>query len=82
MIALDAEQVWAIGESVAVVRGRTLRARLTLTVRAVVDAGLLVHPDNSPQRHAGIRGWPTEKEEQMEKALLLHAAAEPEMRKA
>jgi len=74
---LDADTIWMIGtEHVAQPRGRRLYGRGQLTVQAVVDTGLAVEPEEPPERHAVIIGWPADKDRQMELAQELAAAAQ------
>jgi hypothetical protein len=74
-IGLMPEYIWQIGLEIGSVRGRTLRARADLVARAVLDAGLVLDPDNTPPRHTNIVGWPEEKHEQLMLATELAEAA-------
>jgi hypothetical protein len=55
--------------------GRTLKAWGNVLVGLVFDVGLDVHPDNVPERHAAIIGWPEQKDEQISLAQQLAEAA-------
>ena len=69
-------EIWAIGERyITKPSGRTLRARAELFAKSVYGVALKVHPDNNPERHATIVGWPTEKNEQLMLATQLAAAS-------
>jgi len=71
---LLSSEIWAIGERhVAKPSGRTLRARAELLAKSVYSVALNIHPDNNPERHATIVGWPTEKNEQLMLAAQLAA---------
>jgi hypothetical protein len=74
---LTADQIWDLGRRlVAAPRDKTLRARADLIARAILDVGLVIHPDNVPERHAVIRGWPEEKERRMMLAVELAEASQ------
>ena len=67
---LTADQIWDLGRRlVAAPRGKELRARAEIIARAILDVGLVIHPNNVPERHAAIRGWPEEKERQIKSRL-------------
>ena len=76
-----ADEIWDLGQRlVASPLGRPLRARADITTREVLEVGLAIHPDNRPERHATIRGWPEEKERQMILATELAAASQLHVR--
>ena len=78
---LRADEIWDLGQRlVAGPLGRPLRARADITTREVLEVGLAIHPDNRPERHATIRGWPEEKERQMILATELAAASQLHVR--
>lgn len=84
---LDEPEVWALGDKVADVSGRTLYARgdfLATHVRSTFVAPwrLSVRPDNEPpahELHAVIEGWPPATEPDIRKSLAqqLRAHATP-----
>lgn len=55
--------------------GRTLKAWGNVLAGLVFDVGLDVRPDNVPERHAAIIGWPEQKDEQISLAQRLAEAA-------
>lgn len=54
---------------------RTLKAWGDVLAGAVFDVGLGVRPDNVPERHAAIVGWPERKDEQLSLAQRLAETA-------
>ena len=54
---------------------RTLQAWGDVLAGIVFDVGLDVRPDNVPERHAAIIGWPEQKDEQISLAQQLAEAA-------
>ncbi|HET7231055.1 MAG TPA: hypothetical protein VFJ16_13675 [Longimicrobium sp.] len=68
-------EIWKIGEKVADLREKTLHARADVTVWKVQEVGLSLDPDDTPPRHANIRGWPSDKAEQLSIAQQLAASA-------
>jgi hypothetical protein len=66
------EEIWALG---ATLRAEALVARADTTVLNVKDAGLTVEPDEPPERHACIVGWPPDQSAILEKALRLSQKA-------
>lgn len=55
--------------------GRGLKAWADLLAGVVFDVGLDVRPDNRPERHASIVGWPGAKDQQISLAQQLAAQA-------
>lgn len=75
-LGLNSEEIWAIGEHhVAQPTGRTLHGRGQVLARAPRRLGLEVQPDNQPERHAVIAGWPPQKDKQLMLAIELAAEA-------
>lgn len=74
-IGLDLEEIRAIGERVGQPSNRTLKAWGDVLASIVFDVGLNVRPDNVPERHAAIIGWPAQKDEQLSLAQRLAADA-------
>ena len=72
---LRPEQVWAIGSSVAQPVGHKLHGRAEVLAHVPRRLGLDVRPDNQPERHAAIVGWPAEKDGQQLLAIQLAAEA-------
>lgn len=63
---LGHEAIEAIGNKyVAAPQGRKLKGWSEITVKSVVDCGLILDPDNNPERHVTITGWPEERSEQL-----------------
>lgn len=67
--------VQSIGEGVGSASSRSLKAWADVLAGAVYDVGLQVRPDNVPERHAAIVGWPAHKDEQLSLAQQLAEAA-------
>lgn len=65
----------ARGAMVGEASGRSLKAWADLPAGVVFDAGLEVRPDNVPERHAAIVGWPGAKDQQISLAQQLAARA-------
>jgi hypothetical protein len=80
---LTESEIWSLGdEHVRSPSGGELRARAELLVAQIVGVGLQVEPQEPPQRHANIAGWPAEKDELMLKAHELAAVATLRLRTA
>ncbi len=86
---LDEAAVWRLGDQVGEPSGRTAHARGDFTapdVRRIVNEPwrLRVRPDEPPERHAVIEGWPpaTEPEARKSFAQELRAYARPTIRPA
>lgn len=74
-VGLDHREVRRTGEMVGGPSGRTLKAWGNVIAGVVFDVGLGVQPDNVPERHAAIIGWPEQKDEQITLAQQLAEAA-------
>ena len=74
-LGLDLLDIRRHGEEVGAPSARTLKAWADLTAGAVADVGLDVRPDNVPERHAAIIGWPGEKDRQLSPAQQLSVTA-------
>jgi len=72
---LNLEEIRVIGERVGQPANRRLKAWGDVLTGIVFDVGLNVRPDNIPQRHAAIVGWPAQKDEQLSLAQRLAADA-------
>jgi hypothetical protein len=72
---LNTAEVRQIGDMVGTQTGRNLKAWGDVLAGVVFDVGLAVRPDNNPERHAAIVGWPAEKDERLSLAQRLAAAA-------
>jgi hypothetical protein len=72
---LNREQIRRNGDEVGVPSGRALKAWGDVPAGGVFDLGLDVRPDNIPERHAAIIGWPEQKDEQISLAQQLAEAA-------
>lgn len=78
---LSDNEIWGIGGSeVAQKRGLPLLGRADISAFHVFDKELKVIPDNKPQRHANIIGWPEEKSEQKLIAMELAENAQLHLR--
>ena len=55
--------------------GRKTYGYATVTAEAITSVGLGVEPAEPPPSHAVIVGWPTEKDQQKERAQLIAEAA-------
>ncbi len=87
--SLSENEVWRIGEEVAVERFEvtqaqpTLYARADISSEAVTRRRLRVLKDEPPPRHRSIEGWPTDaKEDQKLIAIELAADASLALRQA
>jgi hypothetical protein len=72
-----AAEVWAVGQGIATIIGKTLYARAELDAGVFVEVGLTVVPqvvEGNPN-HVGAVGWPAEKSAQKLKAIILSNAA-------
>jgi hypothetical protein len=69
---LTEHEIWELGDTHV---GSALRARAELSVAQIMDVGLQVEPQEPPQRHANIVGWPVEKAAMMSRAQELAAVA-------
>jgi hypothetical protein len=68
--------IWKLGDDhVVPLRGKPILARANLTRADITEAGLSLHIDNTPPRHANIRGWPTEKDQRKLRAQELASFA-------
>ena len=75
-VDLHAASVQALGVMVGQRSGgRNLKAWGDVLAGAVFDIDLDVRPDNDPERHAAIVGWPAQKDEQISLAQQLAAEA-------
>lgn len=73
---LSEARVWGMGQAyVRGYEGRGPLARADLVALEIITVGLRLQPDDVPPRHAGIVGWPLEKEAQKDLALELAARA-------
>jgi hypothetical protein len=80
---LTESEIWSLGEEhIQSPSGGELRARAELLVAQIAGVGLQVEPQEPPQRHANIAGWPAEKDELMLKAQELAAVATLRLRTA
>ena len=78
IINLKEDQVWEIGRvNVAVVLDKPLLGRADIVTSSVLNQKLRVDSDPAPHpRHANIIGWPPDKGEQKEIALLVAAESQ------
>ena len=74
-IGMDPSGIRERGMMVGEKSGRSLKAWADVSAGVVFDAGLDVRPDNFPERHAAIIGWPRQKDEQISLAQQLAARA-------
>ena len=73
---LTETEIWEIaGAHVSGPTGRPVYGRADILASQVEATGLRVNPDNVPERHANIVGWPQRKDEQLALAQELAAAA-------
>ena len=74
--ALSETEIWEIADVyMSGPTGRSVHGRADLLVSHVEATGLRVNPDNVPERHADIVGWPQRKDEQLALAQELAAVA-------
>ncbi len=70
-------EIWAIGDrEVAPKRSRPILGRADIVAASVTAKDLKVIPNEPPERHANIFGWPNEKSEQKQIALELAEEAQ------
>ena len=69
---LTEEQIWECAKIVAGKQGRRLFGRTDFLANNLPKP-LVVKPDEPPCNHAGIFGWPSERSDQMAKALMFAA---------
>jgi hypothetical protein len=74
---LSEENIWDIGRNVGNVSGRQLHGRADIRALKVMKIGLQINPDNTPERHANIIGWPEQESEQLSIAQELANFATP-----
>lgn len=72
---LSEQEIWKIGHEIADPLGKTLYGRGDVEAQAVASAELTIDPDNVPERHANIVGWPDEKQKQKLRAMELAKVA-------
>jgi hypothetical protein len=72
---LTRSEIRAAGDVAGEPRGRTLKAWGDVLAGVVFGVGLNVRPDNVPERHAAIIGWPEQKDAQISLAQQLAEAA-------
>jgi hypothetical protein len=72
---LDRSEIQAAGGIAGASRAGSLKAWADVLAGVVLEVGLSVRPDNQPERHAAIIGWPDKKDEQIVLAQQLAAAA-------
>ena len=71
LMGLGPGEVVDLGRQVGQARSSGLKAYAELPASSVKKAQLLLHPDDTPPRHASIENWPMDKHEQQMKALSL-----------
>jgi hypothetical protein len=75
-------EVWALGMAqVARPRGKDLYGLAELGVKAYLDEGLVPDPDNVPERHVNIRGWPSSEEKDKQHSIAQPLAARAILRR-
>lgn len=72
---LDRSEIQVAGGIAGASSGRSLKAWADVLAGVVLEVGLSVRPDNQPERHAAIIGWPEQKDEQIVLAQQLAEAA-------
>lgn len=72
---LDEVAIWRVGQSVADVSKRDLKARADVLAEVVTKTGLRINPDNEPERHCVVVGWSPHKDAQLMQAVELANAA-------
>jgi hypothetical protein len=72
--------IWNIAHDVARQLGKTLFGRADIRVFDVLEQGLRVEPDEPPEKHANIIGWPHEESDKAKRMIIglkLAAASRP-----
>jgi hypothetical protein len=75
---LDEKTIWEIAENEIIKKSSSpnkLYGRAEILSLAVKSTGLEIDPDNTPPRHANIKGWPQEKDKQKLIAIILASEA-------
>lgn len=72
---LDRRGIRQAGDAVGLRTNRTMKAWGDVRVGQVFAVGLDLRPDNVPERHAAIIGWPEQKDEQLSLAQRLAEVA-------
>jgi hypothetical protein len=67
--------VWAIGVSVGAESQRHLHGRGDIFASQVLASGLTTEPDNVPERHVSITGWPDDESKRLSIAQELANSA-------
>ena len=76
IMGLTDNDIWNIGETyVTGPQGKNLHGHGVVIIINIQNLGLFVIPDNVPDRHANITGWPVEKDKQLSIAQELAAIA-------
>ncbi|MFC1573241.1 hypothetical protein ACFL6M_06540 [Candidatus Eisenbacteria bacterium] len=73
---LPYSDIVALGDNLNLPPQRRLHGHAILGEKQVIDKDLSVARDDSPPRHANIRGWPPEKHQRLAIAQDLAAAAD------
>lgn len=72
------EKIWDIGDrEISKKRGKPMLGRADITASIVISRNLQIIPNEPPERHANITGWPDEKSKQ--KMIALELAAEAQL---
>jgi hypothetical protein len=78
---LQEGQIWSLANVILLNPPRRIEYRADITVNQVKQLHLDVDPDNIPEHHANITGWPGEKSEKMLLAQELASKATLKLRK-
>lgn len=68
------DEIWNIGDSVGVMREKPTLGRADIASDVVIAKDLKIVPEEPPERHANIIGWPNDISEQ--KMIALELASE------
>ncbi len=74
-IGLTGQEVWELGRDVAISQEKPLLGRADLQVETILKMGLSIEPDEPPQNHANIKGFPPGKSEQKSIAIRIAVKA-------
>jgi hypothetical protein len=64
-VGLANDAIQQAGNIVGQQSGRRLKAWGDVPAGVIYDVGLSINPDNVPERHAAVTGWPDHKDEQL-----------------
>ncbi|MBI4651268.1 hypothetical protein HY745_08300 [Candidatus Desantisbacteria bacterium] len=73
IVGLEENEIWEMGKKN--ISDKNLHGRAEISPMDINKAGLKIDPDNIPERHANIIGWPDEKSARQMAAIELASKA-------